>query len=214
MVHPDQLEYHCQDCPQLPFCPSVTSKPIPDECLCNSASHPPRQCLMTFHFGQAKGGGPRYTSCDIQTMNFYESKASCHRKVKASARGYALCSYHCLLQWEINAKRILFIDIHWHWYTCILWGVVLRFSATCCNRLLFNKGQSRCSDLVFRNVLCLRLTELSLELRDNPQNSYRPSAVCLQFRSLVLAISKSDVHTFVRPRGNTRRDWSMWKCLR
>jgi hypothetical protein len=78
VVHPFELEYLCEDCPRLPFCPSYTSKPIPDNCLCSSSVYPPQQCLMTFNFGQAVTNAPRYTPCDIVMMNFFSSNASCY----------------------------------------------------------------------------------------------------------------------------------------
>ncbi|CAF1393468.1 unnamed protein product [Adineta steineri] len=77
VVHPDELQYLCEDCPRLPFCPSSTSLPIPDECLCSTSTFPPQQCLMTYSFGAATPNAPKYTSCDIKTMNFYASNYTC-----------------------------------------------------------------------------------------------------------------------------------------
>ncbi|UJR38363.1 hypothetical protein I4U23_031033 [Adineta vaga] len=78
VVHTFSLEGRCQECPKLPFCPSVTLKPIPDECNCNGYPYPAEQCLMTNQFGRASGNAPRYTSCDIQMMNFFTSNSSCN----------------------------------------------------------------------------------------------------------------------------------------
>ncbi|CAF1312104.1 unnamed protein product [Adineta ricciae] len=78
VIHPFELEYLCDDCKKLPFCPSVTSRPIPAECKCEGEPYPAKQCLMTFQFGFASENAPRYTSCDIQMMNFFASNASCY----------------------------------------------------------------------------------------------------------------------------------------
>jgi hypothetical protein len=115
VVHPFELEYLCEDCPQLQFCPSHTSKPIPDECKCDSSVYPPEQCLMTFMFGRAQGAAPRYTSCDIKMMNFFSSGASCYRKVQFM-REKKIINLFILFVLVTNSKEfdlLLFITIYY-----------------------------------------------------------------------------------------------------
>ncbi|CAF3383881.1 unnamed protein product [Rotaria socialis] len=73
VVHPFELSYICDYYKtQLKFCSA-----IPAECLCSSNNYPPQQCLMTFQFGQANLNAPRYTSCDIEMMNYFSPNVSC-----------------------------------------------------------------------------------------------------------------------------------------
>jgi hypothetical protein len=79
VIHPFQLSYLCQDFPALSFC---LSSGLPAECTCDSALYPPNQCIMTFQFGSATPNAPRYTSCDIEMMNYFSSNIPCLIKVK------------------------------------------------------------------------------------------------------------------------------------
>ena len=80
VVHPFELSYLCQSFPGLDFCRTPNS--IPAECLCQSNEFPAQQCLMTFAFGRANAAAPRYTSCDIQMMNYFSSNLPCLIKVR------------------------------------------------------------------------------------------------------------------------------------
>jgi hypothetical protein len=75
VVHPFELSYLCQWYSELEFC--QLSNSIPKNCTCDSDEFPAEQCLMTFQFGQAPINAPRYTTCDIQMMNYFSSNISC-----------------------------------------------------------------------------------------------------------------------------------------
>ena len=80
VVHPFQLTDLCTTYSKLPFCSSTSG--IPNECNCATAEQPPERCLMTYSFGRAKGNAATYTSCDIQTMNYFATGFSCLIRVK------------------------------------------------------------------------------------------------------------------------------------
>ena len=79
VVHPFELSHLCQQYKQnLKFCASA----IPEECTCASVNSPPEQCLMTYQFGRAATNAPKYTTCDIEMMNYFSPNVSCLHQVK------------------------------------------------------------------------------------------------------------------------------------
>jgi hypothetical protein len=80
VVHPFELVYLCQSYPALAFCQPPNS--IPANCTCDSVAFPPEQCLMTFQFGLAQVYAPKFTTCDIQMMNYFSSNIPCLIKVE------------------------------------------------------------------------------------------------------------------------------------
>ncbi|CAF2941973.1 unnamed protein product [Rotaria sp. Silwood2] len=78
VVHPFELSYLCDEYKtKLKFCTA-----IPEECMCASNNYPSQQCLMTYQFGRATPHAPKYTSCDIEMMNYFTSDISCLTQVK------------------------------------------------------------------------------------------------------------------------------------
>ncbi|CAF1018583.1 unnamed protein product [Rotaria sordida] len=77
VVHPFELSYLCDEYKtKLKFCTN-----IPEECLCTSNNYPAQQCLMTYQFGRATPNAPKYTSCDIEMMNYFAANSSCLTRV-------------------------------------------------------------------------------------------------------------------------------------
>ncbi|CAF1540197.1 unnamed protein product, partial [Didymodactylos carnosus] len=74
VVHPWELSQICSIFPTIRFC---TKSILPSECLCDTDSYPPEQCLMTFYFGRAVIDPPMYTPCDIELMNYFSSNSAC-----------------------------------------------------------------------------------------------------------------------------------------
>ncbi|CAF0875242.1 unnamed protein product [Rotaria sp. Silwood1] len=78
VVHPFELSYLCEEYKnKLKFCAS-----IPEECMCSSNDYPAQQCLMTYQFGRATSNAPKYTSCEIEMMNYFSSNISCLTQLK------------------------------------------------------------------------------------------------------------------------------------
>lgn len=100
VVHPMEVSFICDDHRSLPFCKSGQ---VPEECLCASASSPHEQCLMTFAFGRAKTNAARFTSCDIEMMNFFSGNHKCLNPVRNF-------DWKCFLSGKGRFFRFVFSD--------------------------------------------------------------------------------------------------------